>query len=91
MKYVKSKVKLVSYRHAGEKRERNYSSYSFLTSALDGVSGQRHGPAALYPGERVPDTHWTGVWVGLRAGLNTEAREKILCICRRSNPDRPVI
>jgi hypothetical protein len=29
--------------------EMNYSSYSFLTSALDGVSGQRHGPAALYP------------------------------------------
>jgi hypothetical protein len=26
-----------------------YSSFSFLTSALDGVSGQRHAPAALYP------------------------------------------
>jgi hypothetical protein len=25
------------------------SSYSFLTSALDGVSRQRHAPAALYP------------------------------------------
>jgi hypothetical protein len=25
------------------------SSYSFTTSALDGVSGQRHAPAALYP------------------------------------------
>jgi hypothetical protein len=25
-----------------------YSSYSFLTSALDGVSGQRHAPALLY-------------------------------------------
>jgi hypothetical protein len=24
-----------------------YSSYSFSTSALDGVSGQRHAPAAL--------------------------------------------
>jgi hypothetical protein len=29
---------------------RKYSSYSFLTSALDGVSGQRHAPAALYSG-----------------------------------------
>jgi hypothetical protein len=29
--------------------ERRYSSYSFTTSALDGVSGQRHAPAALYP------------------------------------------
>jgi hypothetical protein len=27
--------------------ERMYSSYSFLTSAVDGVSGQRHAPAAL--------------------------------------------
>jgi hypothetical protein len=24
-----------------------YSSYSFLTSALDGMSGQRHAPVAL--------------------------------------------
>jgi hypothetical protein len=30
--------------------ERRCSSYSFMTSALDGVSGQRHAPAALYPG-----------------------------------------
>jgi hypothetical protein len=27
--------------------ERRYSSYSFMTSALDGVSGQRHAPAAI--------------------------------------------
>jgi hypothetical protein len=26
-----------------------YSSYSFTTSALDGVGGQRHAPSALYP------------------------------------------
>jgi hypothetical protein len=31
-----------------------YSSYSFTTSALDGVSGQHHAPAALYPRERTP-------------------------------------
>jgi hypothetical protein len=30
-------------------RERRYSSYSFTTSALDGVSGQRHTPAVFYP------------------------------------------
>jgi hypothetical protein len=30
--------------------------------------------------------------VVLRAGLDTEAREKkILCPCRGSNPDRPVV
>jgi len=41
-----------------------------------GVSGQRHAPAALYPRERTPGTHWIGGWVGLRAGLDTEARGK---------------
>jgi hypothetical protein len=29
-------------------RGRRYSTYSFLTSTLDRVSGQRHAPAALY-------------------------------------------
>jgi hypothetical protein len=56
--------------------ERRYSSYSFLTTTLDGVSGQRHAPAALCPGEMTPDTHYTGGWVGLRAGLDTEIRRK---------------
>jgi hypothetical protein len=55
-----------------------------------GVSGQRHAPTALYPRERTPGTHWTGGWVGPRAGLDTEAREKILCPNRGSNLDRPV-
>jgi hypothetical protein len=43
------------------------------------------------PGERIPGTHCTGGWVGLRAGLDTEARGKILCSCRGSKPDRPVV
>jgi hypothetical protein len=33
------------------------------------------------PRERTPGTHWTGVWVGLRASLDTETRRKILCLC----------
>jgi hypothetical protein len=37
----------------------------------------RHG-RALSPEESTPGTHWTGGWVGLRAGLDTEAREKVL-------------
>jgi hypothetical protein len=41
------------------------SSYSFLTSALDRMSGQRHAPAALYPRGKDPGVHWTGGWVGL--------------------------
>jgi len=33
------------------------------------VSGQQQAPAALYPRER-PGTHFTGGWVGHRAGLD---------------------
>jgi len=33
------------------------------------VSGQQHAPATLYPRER-PGTHFTGDWVGPRAGLD---------------------
>jgi hypothetical protein len=29
--------------------------------------------------------------MGLRAGLDTKARGKILCLCRGLNPDRPVV
>jgi len=58
------------------KGEMMYSS-SFLTSALDGVSGQRHALAALYPwGKDPPSTRWIGGWVGLRADLNTETKVK---------------
>jgi hypothetical protein len=64
------------YFHAGAKTERRYSFYSVLTSALDGLSGQRHAPAKIYPLERTPGTHCTGRWVGLRAGLDTEVRGK---------------
>jgi hypothetical protein len=50
-----------------------------MTSALDGVRGQRHAPAALYPRERIPGTHWIEGWAALRAGLDTGTRGKILC------------
>jgi hypothetical protein len=64
-------AKLSHTRHAGAKGERSNSSYSFLTSTLDGVSGQRHASPALYP-----RYHWIGGWVGLRLGMDTEARGK---------------
>jgi hypothetical protein len=54
-----------------------------------GVSGQHHASAALYPRERTPGTHWIGDWMGPRAGLDSGAIRKILCLCRGSNPDRP--
>ena len=37
--------------HEGPKREWRYSSTLSLTSALDGVGGQRHAPAVLRPGK----------------------------------------
>jgi hypothetical protein len=46
---------------------------------------------SFIPGERTPGTHCTGGWVGFRAGLDTEARGKILCLCRGSNLDRPAL
>jgi hypothetical protein len=55
-----------------------------------GVSGQHHALAALYPREKTPGTHWIGGWVGPRAGLDADAREKILCLCQVSNPGHPV-
>jgi hypothetical protein len=45
-----------------------------------GVSGQRYAPTALSPGY-----YWIGGWMGPRAGPDTEARGKILCLCRGSN------
>jgi hypothetical protein len=43
-----------------------------------GVSSQRHALATLYTLGKDPGTHWTGAWVGLRAGLDTEAGGKFL-------------
>jgi hypothetical protein len=40
--------------HEGPEGEYSYGSTLPLTSALDGVGGQRHAPAALLPGKR-PD------------------------------------
>jgi hypothetical protein len=47
------------------------------------VSGQRN------PWGRSPGTHWTGSWVGPRAGLDAVEWGKIFCSCRKSNTGRP--
>jgi hypothetical protein len=44
---VNKATQICPTKHAGEKRERIYSFQSFLTSALDRVSGERHAPAVL--------------------------------------------
>ena len=46
-----------------------YSSTLPWPRHLKGVSGQQHAPAALYPREK-PGAHFTGSWVGPRAGLD---------------------
>jgi hypothetical protein len=91
---VKSKSKAVPL-HAMEALgggERRYSSYSFTTSALDGGEWSASRPGRALPSRKGPPVPiCTGVWVGPRAGLDTEARGRILCTCRGSNPDRPVV
>jgi hypothetical protein len=41
------------------------------------------------PGERTPGTHFTGGWVGPRAGLDAEARGKILSPLPEIEPRSP--
>ena len=56
-----------------------------MTAALEGVSGQQHAPAARYPRERA-GTHFTGGWMGPRAGLDGRGKSRPH---RDSIPDRP--
>jgi hypothetical protein len=56
-----------------------------------GVNGQRHAPAALYSRGKNPGRLLIGQeagWVPERVW--TQARRKILCLCRGSNLGRPV-
>jgi hypothetical protein len=46
--YNKSSVQLSRY-DMQRQEGKDYSSYSFLTLALDGVSDEQHAPAAFYP------------------------------------------
>jgi hypothetical protein len=62
--WVKVKWSRPATRHAGAKGGRGYSSYSFLTLAVDGEwSASRPGRAPLGKGPRYP---WLPGWVGLR-------------------------
>ena len=56
-----------------------------MTTALEGVKGQRQAPTALYPRER-PGTHFTGGWVGPMAGLDRFGESLPTGI---RSPDRP--
>jgi hypothetical protein len=52
----------------------------FLTSALDGISGQ------LHPLGRTPGTHWVGGLLGPKAGLDAVEETRICCPYLYSNP-----
>jgi hypothetical protein len=60
----KSKVEMSRYGHAGEKEERKYCSYSFLTSALDEDEWSASRLGRSLPPRRTSDIHWTSelVW-----------------------------
>jgi hypothetical protein len=77
--------KAVPLHHSGSKGRGNIS-----PAHLD--HGTRWGwVVSVTPRPRFnPSTHCTRGWVGFRFGLDTEARGKILCLCRRSIPGRPV-
>jgi hypothetical protein len=44
--------------------------HAFLVSALDGGEWSVSRLGRFITGEKVPDTHWIGNWVGPRAGLD---------------------
>jgi hypothetical protein len=69
-------------RHEGAWGESSIAPTHSRTRHSMGMSGLRHAPAALYPRVKDPGTHCTGGWVGPRAGLDTEARGKIISSLR---------
>jgi hypothetical protein len=48
-----------------------------LTSAVHGGEWSVARPGLFIPGERAPGTHWRGVWVGPRFGLDAVAKRKV--------------
>jgi hypothetical protein len=77
--------------HVGAWRERRESSHSFLTLTLVGVSDQRHAPAALCPGKGPPVTIVQEAGWASEPVCTQEVRGKILCPCRGSKADSPVV
>jgi len=60
-----------------------------LTSALDGGEWSASRPSRFTPKERTPCTHWIGVWVGPRTGLDAVLR-KLPSSCQELNADHPI-
>jgi hypothetical protein len=69
--------------------EWRYSS-PFLILELNGGRCSASLPCHFTFGERAQDTHWIGVWVGPRVGLDAVEKRKILH-CWESNPGLPAL
>jgi hypothetical protein len=83
---LEQKIKLSNYTPWWRFGERRYSSYSVLTSALDGVELSASLPGRSLPPEKeLPSTHWIGHWVDHRAGLDAQARS-LFSPARDRNP-----
>ena len=80
---MKVKVTLEQVTKA-QKESRGYSCTLSLTSALDGVGGQRHTPAALPPG-KIPGIVWEAGWAPGPVWTGTEN----LATTGIRSPDRP--
>jgi hypothetical protein len=86
---VELQVKLSLYTSCRRQGERKYSSYTLLTSALDGGEWLASRPGrALPPGKdpRYPLDRLAGPQIWFRH----RCLGKVLCLCRGSNPGRPV-
>jgi hypothetical protein len=74
--------------HEGAWGEKMYSSYPFLTSALDGGEWSASRPNC---GERTSGTDCTGGWVDPGIVWTQTLEEKSFCLCRESSFDWPVV
>jgi hypothetical protein len=54
--------------------------YIFFASAIVGGDWSASRPGRFTPGERTPGTHWIGVWVDPRAGLDVVEKRIFLTI-----------
>jgi hypothetical protein len=71
-----------------QKENRSNNSALSLTSELDRVGNQRHGPATVPPGRR-PCTHCAGGRVGPRAGLDGCGKSRLPPPPQRDSIPRP--
>jgi hypothetical protein len=74
-KEVKGEVNPITG-HERPEGEQTYSFTLYLTSAVDGLGGQRHAPAALSPTMR-PATNCIGGWMGPRAILDWSGKSRL--------------